>query len=99
MTPPVPPRQSTAIEAVADSVIMKLFGVGFALLGSYLLVKETVPMPNAATPRQSTVAISIFAGIVVLGAAMAIGSRFIAMVTALGSAVGKYLPWRKGTDT
>lgn len=96
--PPIPPRQSTTIEAIADSVIMKITGVGILLLGGYLLVKEVVPMTTGVDPRQSTVAIGIFAALIVLGAALAIGSRFIVTLTGIGAAVGKYLPWgRKDT--
>ena len=95
MTPPIPPRQSTTIEAIADSVIMKLLGVGILLLGGYLLVKEVVPITTGVDPRQSTVAICIFAGLIVLGAGLAIGSRFITMLTGITGAASTVLPWKR----
>ena len=96
MTPPIPPRQSTTIEAIADSVIMKLLGIGILLLGAYLLVKEVVPLTAGTDPRQSTVAICIFAALIVLGAGLAIGSRFITLLTGITGAASTVLPWRKG---
>lgn len=99
MTPPIEPRQGTAIEAIADSVLMKLLGLGLFLLGAYLLVRETVPFPPETTARQSTVDICIFAGLIVLGAALSIGARFVNIVANVGGAVAKFpLPWGRRKD-
>ncbi len=88
MTTPPPPRQSSAFVAFTDSIIMKLLGIGICLLGGYLLFKEVVPMTTGVDPRQSTVGICIFAAMLVLGAGMAVGSRFVTFLTGLGGAVG-----------
>ena len=94
--PSVPPsRTSVRIEAIADTMLMKLAGVVVFGLFTFFEYQEVV------VPPMHTVHILIFIGGMVVGLAMLFGKLFVNMLASLLAVAGPYLPkfGKKDGDT
>lgn len=81
------------MEAVFDGIAMKVIGFILLLLAVVLIVFEGIPIPQwNPAPRQSFPLMSLYGGMMILGAGMVIGSRFVTFLAGILGAVGKYLP-------
>ena len=88
VVPTVPLHQSLLIrlDALANSLITKLVGIGMALFFGHLDYLEVVKT------RQSIASISIFSGLAVFGVALALTQPFVSTAKSIIVVVGPYIP-------